>query len=162
MRVKTIVDEDFVNYKKPSMFIGTITCGGKCCVEAGLPLSVCQNDGWRSCAPIVISDRELCQRYLNNPVTSAIVFGGLEPMEQFDEVKRFLFSLRCIFGCDDDVVIYTGYNPEEIQAQLETLSSHYKNIIIKFGRFVPDKPRRFDEVLGVELASDNQYAEKVS
>jgi len=83
-------------------------------------------------------------------------------MEQFDEVKRFLFSLRCVFGCDDDVVIYTGYNPEEIQAQLETLSSNYKNIIIKFGRFIPDKPHRFDEVLGVELASDNQYAEKIS
>jgi len=28
MRVKTIVDEDFVNYKKPSMFIGTISCNG--------------------------------------------------------------------------------------------------------------------------------------
>lgn len=51
MRVKTIVDEDFANYKKPSMFIGTISCGGKCCIEAGIPLSVCQNDGWRSCAP---------------------------------------------------------------------------------------------------------------
>ena len=28
MRVKTIVDEDFTNYKKPAMFIGTISCGG--------------------------------------------------------------------------------------------------------------------------------------
>ena len=46
MRVKTIVDEDFTNYKKPAMFIGTISCGGKCCIEAGIPLSVCQNDGW--------------------------------------------------------------------------------------------------------------------
>lgn len=52
MRVKTIVDEDFTNYKKPAMFIGTISCGGKCCIEAGIPLSVCQNDGWRSCAPL--------------------------------------------------------------------------------------------------------------
>lgn len=38
MRVKTIVDEDFTNYKKPAMFIGTISCGGKCCIEAGIPL----------------------------------------------------------------------------------------------------------------------------
>ena len=36
MRVKTVVDEDFTNYKKPSMFIGTISCGGKCCIEAGM------------------------------------------------------------------------------------------------------------------------------
>ena len=33
MRVKTIVEEDFTNYKKPAMFIGTISCGGKCCLE---------------------------------------------------------------------------------------------------------------------------------
>jgi hypothetical protein len=47
MRVKNIVYEDFVNYKKPSMFIGTISCGGKCCIEAGIPFSVCQTDVWR-------------------------------------------------------------------------------------------------------------------
>ena len=73
MRVKTIVNEDFTNYKKAAMFIGTISCGGKCCIEAGIPLSVCQNDGWRSCAPIVASDREICMRYLSNPLTDAIV-----------------------------------------------------------------------------------------
>jgi hypothetical protein len=32
------------------------------------------------------------------------------------------------------------------------------NLIFKFGRFIPDRPHRFDEVLGVELASDNQFA----
>lgn len=161
MRVKTVVDEDFTNYKKPSMFIGTISCGGKCCIEAGIPLSVCQNDGWRSGAPIVLSNRELCQRYLNNPLTKAIVFGGLEPFEQFKELERFIFTLRRVFGCDDDVVIYTGYNPEELSFELNVLSGHYNNIIVKFGRFVPNSQHRFDEVLGVELASDNQYAVQI-
>lgn len=51
MRVKTVVDEDFTNYKKASMFVGTISCGGKCCTEAGLPLSVCQNDGGAHAPP---------------------------------------------------------------------------------------------------------------
>ena len=161
MRVKTVVDEDFTNYKKPSMFIGTISCGGKCCIEAGIPLSVCQNDGWRSGAPIVLSNRELCQRYLNNPLTKAIVFGGLEPFEQFKELERFIFTLRRVFGCDDDVVIYTGYNPEELSFELNVLSGYYNNIIVKFGRFVPNSQHRFDEVLGVELASDNQYAVQI-
>lgn len=161
MRVKTVVDEDFTNYKKPSMFIGTISCGGKCCIEAGIPLSVCQNDGWRSGAPIVLSNRELCQRYLNNPLTKAIVFGGLEPFEQFKELERFIFTLRRVFGCDDDVVIYTGYNPEELSFELNILSGYYSNIIVKFGRFVPNSQHRFDEVLGVELASDNQYAVQI-
>lgn len=161
MRVKTVVDEDFTNYKKASMFVGTISCGGKCCTEAGLPLSVCQNDGWRSCAPIVISDRELCQRYLNNPMTNAIVFGGLEPMEQFKELCRFLFMLRSVFGCLDDVVIYTGYDKDEVAEQIERLKM-YQNIVVKFGRYKPDQSPHYDETLGVCLASDNQYAERIS
>lgn len=160
MRLKTIVDEDFTNYKKPAMFIGTVSCGGKCCIEAGLPLSVCQNDGWRSCAPISLADPAICARYLNNPITRAVVFGGLEPMEQFDELLAFIQTLRCDCRCDDDIVIYTGYNADEVSREIEQLSA-YPNIIVKFGRFIPGRPHRFDEVLGVELASDNQYAQEV-
>lgn len=52
MRVKTVVDEDFTNYKKPAMFIGTISCGGKCCIEAGIPLSVCQMMGGALAPPL--------------------------------------------------------------------------------------------------------------
>lgn len=157
MRVKTIVDEDFTNYKKPAMFIGTISCGGKCCIEAGIPLSICQNDGWRSSAPIVIDNAELCRRYLENPLTSAIVFGGLEPFEQANELCEFLQALRVDFRCDDDVVIYTGYYPEEIPTELQALVP-YGNIAVKFGRYIPNQAHRYDDVLGIELASDNQYA----
>lgn len=161
MRAKTIVDEDFSNYMKPAMFIGTISCGGKCCVEAGIPMEVCQNDGWRSCAPITISENTLCERYLGNPITSAIVFGGLEPFEQFEELQLFIYILRQFFKCDDDVVIYTGYYPKEIVDQLKSLK-RFKNIVVKFGRYVPNSPSRYDEVLGVTLASNNQYAERIS
>ena len=162
MRVKTIVDEDFVNYQKPSMFIGTISCGGKCCIEGGFPLSVCQNDGWRGNAPIDIRDRVIIERYLHNGISRAIVFGGLEPMEQSDELFEFIDMLRNTYKCDDDVVIYTGYNREEISGIVERLVHRFSNIIIKFGRYIPNMKSRFDEVLGVELASDNQYAVRIS
>lgn len=161
MKVKTVVDEDFTNYRKPAMFIGTNSCNGKCCLEAGIPLSVCQNDGWRSGAPIKITTKELCERYLKNPITKAVVFGGLEPFEQFHEVLWFIRILRTAYKCEDDVVIYTGYYPPEIESDLKKLAV-YKNIIVKFGRYVPDKPCRYDDVLGVELASDNQFAERIS
>jgi len=161
MRVKTIVDEDFINYKKPSMFIGTISCNGKCCTEAGIPLSVCQNDGWRSCAPIQISTKELCERYLKNPITQAIVFGGLEPFEQFSEILWFIKVFRTTYSCSDDIVLYTGYTPDEIPEEIKHLSE-FENIIIKFGRFRPNQTAHHDEVLGVDLASDNQYAVKIS
>ena len=161
MRVKTIVDEDFVNYSKPSMFIGTISCGGKCCIEGGFPLSVCQNDGWRGNAPIDIRDEVIVKRYLQNQITHAIVLGGLEPMEQSDEVLALIKTLREDFGCHDDVVIYTGYYPDEVTAILDKLQV-FDNIVVKFGRYVPNMKSRFDDVLGVNLASDNQYAVRIS
>lgn len=161
MRVKTVVEEDFINYKKPAMFIGTISCGGKCCTEAGIPLSVCQNDGWRSGATVVVNDLDLCDRYIKNLVTNAVVFGGLEPFEQFAEMEEFIHALRFVYACQDDVVIYTGYYPQEIEQQVKALS-HYKNIIIKFGRYIPNRESVYDDVLGITLASDNQFAERIS
>lgn len=161
MRVLTIVDERFDDYKKPAMFIGAISCGGKCCIEAGIPMSVCQNDEWRSRALVEADDFELCKRYFDNKITEAVVFGGLEPFEQFQEMEEFIHAFRVVFGCNDDIVIYTGYYPEEIKEQVKILSS-YKNIIIKFGRYIPNREPIFDEVLGVTLASDNQFAERIS
>ena len=42
MIIKQLVDEDFVNYKKPSMFIGFPTCDWKCERECGHQ-GLCQN-----------------------------------------------------------------------------------------------------------------------
>ena len=58
-------------------------------------------------------------------------------------------------------IIYTGYYPNEIPKPLERLKQ-YKNIIIKFGRYIPNQKPHYDEILGVSLASLNQYAEVVS
>lgn len=161
MRVKTIVDEDFLNYKKPTMYIGTAFCDGKCCKEANIPISVCQNDEWRSAQIINMSDDTIIQRYLMNDITKAICFAGLEPFQQYDEMFNFIRKLRTDYGCDDTIVIYTGFNKEEIESQVKILSK-FKNIIIKYGRYIPDQKRHLDDVLGVYLASDNQYAEVVS
>ena len=161
MIVRTIVDEDFVQYKEPCMYIATAFCNGKCCKEAGIPLSVCLNDAWRGTATIAMVDEGIIERYLSNSITTTICFAGLEPFEQFDQVYNFIEKLRKDYNCDDTVLIYTGYNKEEIAEQIEKLKD-FDNIIIKFGRFVPDNPGRFDDVLGVRLASDNQYAERIS
>ena len=161
MRVKGVIDEDFANYKTPSMFISTISCGGKCCTEQGLPLSICQNDTLREAITIPIPDENLIRRYLGNPITHAIVFGGLEPFEQFEEVFNFVSLLRTTYRCNDDVVVYTGYNRNEVEDKVRALAM-FPNIIIKFGRYIPDRPPRFDDVLGVTLTGDNQYAERIS
>lgn len=153
MKIKNLIDEDFVNYKKPSMFIGTSKCNNfKCDKECGK--LVCQNSELAKAPTIEIDDEKIIQRYLNNPITEAIVIGGLESFDTFDELFNLIYILRQ--KNNDDFVIYTGYYPEEIQNKIEELFI-FKNIIIKFGRFIPDKPHKFDEILGIELSSDNQF-----
>lgn len=100
-------------------------------------------------------------RYLANPLTNAIVIGGLEPFEQAKEVRKLIWMLRNVFSCNDDVVIYTGYTQDEVEDEVKLLSE-FENIIIKFGRFRPNQTPHRDEVLGVNLVSDNQYAVKIS
>ena len=161
MRVLKIIDEDFTNYKEPCMFIGTISCGGKCCIEAGIPLCVCHNDQWRNADYQDIPNSEICERYLEDPISSAIVFGGLEPFEQFPELIEFIKTFRNTYHIIDDIVIYTGYNANEIIDEVNLLRE-FGNIIIKFGRYIPDAPSVQDPVLGVKLASSNQYAERLT
>ena len=121
MRLKSLIDEDFVNYKEAAMFIGTTKCGGKCCIEAGIPLTVCQNDTWRN-APIVEMDtEELCHRYLDNVLTSAIVIGGLEPFEQFDEIREFIHLMRTEFNCDEDTRISLSSLEDTFQIEIPDL-----------------------------------------
>lgn len=81
-------------------------------------------------------------------------------MLQIDEVESLIRLFRAS-GDKSPFVIYTGYYPDEIQSELERLRKH-KFIIVKFGRFIPDKQHRHDDVLGIELSSDNQYAEQIS
>ena len=159
MKVKGIIDEDFVNYRKPSMYICSSICDFKCDRENGN--SICQNGSLAKERNIQISDDKIIKRYQENPITKAIVLAGLEPFEQFDEVNSFIGKLRTTYHCDDTVVIYTGFNKAEISSQIETLRK-YKNIIVKFGRFIPNEERHYDDVLGVYLASHNQYAEIIS
>lgn len=159
MKIKFIQAEDFVNYKKCSMFIGAISCTWKCCKEQGLPCEICQNYSWSRNQIKDIPNEQIIDLYLNNFLTSAIVFGGLEPLDEFAELLAFIDDFRKV--CDDDIVIYTGYNKEEIVDKITQLAD-FKNIIIKFGRYVPNRPSRYDEILGITLVSDNQYAEKIS
>ena len=81
-------------------------------------------------------------------------------MLQFDEVLDVIQYFRTQ-ECHDTFVIYTGYYPHEIMVELNSLQC-FDNIIVKFGRYTPNRPSRYDDVLGVTLVSDNQYAERIS
>lgn len=157
MLIRGLIEEDFVNYKKASMFIVFPTCTFKCEKECGI--KCCQNSEVAKSKAIEIDAEKLVDRYINNSITHAIVCGGLEPIDSFDDLLELVKLVR--EKTDDDIVIYTGYNKNEILKEIRILRE-FPNIIIKFGRFKPNDLHRFDEILGVELASANQYAEKIS
>lgn len=160
MLIKGIIDEDFVNYKKPAMVIEFPYCDFKCDKECGKP--ICQNSPLIKIPNIKIEEEYIIERYLKNPITEAIVCQGLEPLDTM--VMLFLFIKKFREFSNDDIVIYTGYNKEEKRPQdlIEFIKrNQYKNIVIKYGRYIPDQTPHYDEVLGVKLASDNQYAERL-
>ena len=156
MKIKGLIDEDIVNYKKTSMFISTYTCSFKCDKECGQ--AVCQNLPLVSQPTLEIDNKRLIQRYLANPITHAVVIGGLEPFDDTLDLINFIFDFRSC--CNDDIVIYTGYNQDEIIQYIDRIY-YVKNIIIKFGRYIPNQKPHYDEVLGIMLASDNQKGVKI-
>ena len=158
--LKGIIDEDFVNYKVPSMTLMFPYCDFKCDKECGQ--NICQNSQLSKAPDINISCNKIIERYISNPITKALVFQGLEPIDSFLDVLDFIMLLRVKYKCNDDVVIYTGYDYREIYHEVDKLANYFDNIIIKYGRYIPNQESHYDEVLGVMLASDNQYAEKIS
>lgn len=157
MRLKGMVAEDFTNYKLPSLFLISSICNWKCCLEQNLDTSICQNSSLAQQPTKEIPNNLIFEAFVTNPITKAVVIGGLEPIKQIDELVELIDLFRgqktnCPF------VIYTGYNKEEITQELDRLKP-YGNIIMKYGRYIPNHLPHFDPVLGVELASDNQYGE---
>ena len=78
MYLKDIIDEDFVNYKLPSMFLATCYCDWKCLKEKDLDVGICQNFGISKNENIDISTPDIISRYQSNPISKSIVFGGSE------------------------------------------------------------------------------------
>lgn len=157
MKIKGLVDEDFVNYKKPSMFISTYTCSFKCCEECGQ--AVCQNLPLVSQPTVEVDNAELAQRYVSNNISQAVVIGGLEPLDDVKDILGFIRTFRRY--SDDDIVIYTGYKDDEIQPYVDKLRAMTDNVVIKIGRYVPNQQPHYDEILGVNLASDNQKGVRI-
>ncbi len=159
MIVKAVKTEWFQDYKIPSLYIAFPNCSFKCEKECGHKL--CQNARLATLPDKDMGIDVIMRKYLSNPVTKAIVCGGLEPFDDFHELISFVLAVRGWYDCEDTIVIYTGYKPEKVETEIKLLKQ-YKNIIVKFGRYIPNQVSHFDELLGVKLASDNQYAVQIS
>lgn len=157
MILKGVIDEDIVNYKLCSMVLEFPKCSMKCDKECGQP--VCQNSTLATMPNIQVNTKSLVQRYLSNPITHAVIAQGLEPFDSWKDLYELISEFRQY--SNDDIVIYTGYTKCECSFYMSKLKQ-FTNIIIKFGRYVPNQKLHYDSVLGVDLASDNQFAERIS
>ena len=158
MIIKGLIVEDFVNYKKPCMVIEMPYCDFKCDKENGCQL--CQNSSLINEKDIDISIERIIETYyINNPITKAIVFQGLEPLYEIGELIDSIKIIRTY--TNDDIVIYTGYTEDESHIFIDKIKQ-YPNIIMKFGRFRPNQEPHYDGVLEVKLASNNQYGKIIS
>jgi hypothetical protein len=122
-------------------------------------MEYCQNSSLNKSNDIEIGITEIVYKYIHNPITESIVMQGLEPFDSWTD----LYELICNFRkyTQDDIVIYTGYRKTEIKKYINELNK-FQNIIIKFGRYVPSEEKHYDSILGVYLANDEQYAERIS
>lgn len=156
MIVNDIVFEDFCNYKEPSMFILFPKCSFKCCKEN--EDCHCQNSPLANTPDVYVSTDFVVSSFGTNSISKAVVCGGLEPFDSWADLQIFIAQFRAQYI--SPIIIYMGYNKDEIQDKLKWLSS-YENIVVKFGRYIPNQEHHYDEILGVNLASDNQYAEVI-
>lgn len=144
MKIIGILDEDKTWYKEPSMYVVFPKCVLNCegCIKEKHKI-------------VEVEPSVLVERYK----AKALVCGGLEPFDSFDDLFELVVEFRKKFL--DDIVIYTGYKNNEIEEQVKKLKA-FPNIIIKFGKFIPGQEEHFDEILGKNLSSLNQYAVKIS
>lgn len=150
MLIKNYIDVDLVNYKLPALYIIMPFCTFKC------GITNCQNSLLSQEPNIEVSNEELVQIFDQSILSEAIVFGGLEPLDSYQDLLNFITYFHAI-GHIEPIVIYTGYTEDEVEQNFSEILLQ-KNIVIKYGRYIPNQTPHFDVILGVNLASDNQYA----
>ena len=120
-----------------------------------------------------VSSADIYNYYLSHPKFKAFVISGIDISVNAFDLTQIVDEIRNKQHCLDDIIIWSEYTEEELNGEpdkeydkinFEKVHAVYKqlqqyeNIIVKFGRYVPgDKPHP-DELLGVDLSSDNQYA----
>ena len=156
--VFTINECDLVNYKDPTFMIASgISCTFKCERECGE--RVCQTHPRLKEEVINYTISNAIWRYDRQSLSTSITFQGLEPLDNIIQLIWFLVEFRK--NHNDKVIIWTGYTEDECEPFINLLKElNISNIIIKFGRYVPNKESHFDELLGVILSNPEQYSKE--
>ena len=159
--VMSLNEADTVNNKNITFTIMSgISCTFKCCKNNPC---LCQNYETRNYKSVKCNIDDLIERYEKQDISHSITFqGSLEVLDNLKQLLWFIYYFRKKHN--DDIYIWTGYTEEECEDLIYLIKEkmQFPNIIIKFGRFIPNQKPHYDEVLGVNLISDNQYAKRIS
>lgn len=159
----------FNDYKKPSLYIPIgITCTFKCLKdmsEENQKIFNCQNSELTKEKVFEVEAEKYILNFCAVEVMhEAVILAGLEPMDNFESVLEFI-EVYSKLKPYNDIVIFTGYNLQEIKDKVDILfKTDIGNIILKVGRFDPDLENRniIDPIGGVKLISGNQEFIKIS
>lgn len=158
MKLKGIIDCDFVNYKEPVLTLEFPKCDFKC--DKINKCQVCQNSSLATEPDLNISLQEIWGLYRQNPLTKGFCCQGLEPFDSPVELLDFIRFIRKTKQCNDLIIIYTGYNKGEYDS-VEAALVNFTNIIVKWGRYILGDEPHYDKILGINLASNNQWSEYI-
>lgn len=159
MLIKGITDEVFSDYSKISMLIAVPKCTTRCWERLNLSPTICQNHHLHKEPNLNISNKDIIDKYIKNPLTKAVVFGGMDSWDSLDEVIEFIKEFRQV--SEDDCVLYTGKELDIIEKDFDRLKE-FKNIYVKYGHYNPTLEPIVDDLTGVKLASSNQKFVKIS
>lgn len=144
------IKETFNDYKKVGMYVAFPQCSLNC--------KNCQNAHLREVEPLEVSLDYLVKIILDNDLIDSVILSGMNPMDSFDDVMSLIREVRN--KSNIEIIIYTGMRESNLTNEIKKLKE-FNNVIIKFGEYIPNSKEKFDEVLGINLASDNQYAKRI-
>jgi len=155
MKLKNIIREDYLNYKKCSLYLAFSQCKLYC--------EDCFNFGLRDQENIIISAKTIIDWHSSNLFEEAIICSGLNPFDSFEDLEELVRECyKENYSCD--LIIFTGYEKKDIEDKIYTLTKikhSDQKIIIKYGRYDKYQVESiYDDNLGIYLPL-NQYSEVI-
>lgn len=150
--------DDVVDYKKTALLLAFPNCYNKYCSD-------CQNAHLRNELPKRFNINDIVDLYNRLDEHKAIVCAGLDPMDSLTDLQNLILA----FNDNDksvDIVIYTGYTDSEIESYVKNdflryITNDKVKLIVKFGRYDKNNKNKYmSNILGVELAGDNQIVKE--
>ena len=152
MQLKKIEETKTLYNNELSLYLIASSCKWKC--------KICPNAHYSRFETVDIPNTDILQKFKSDDNLKAIVIGGLEPMDQMNDLRGFIFDARKFFEPGDrpKIVIYTGYEMDELNKMhysgLASELMQYGNAMVIAGRNIWKTKKKFYLSINTYLTSD--------